>query len=259
MIRLSLGDMESILRRSLYRSRWEPEKAFRLSEVDWQKYQSEKISVAVFGSTSYPKPLTEIPDPPFLLFYRGKDLGFFKHPVAIVGTRYPTKAAEEATYNLSSELAQAGCGVISGLAFGIDRQAHRGALEKGKTWAVLACGPERIYPAAHQKLGMDILESGGVLLSEYPPGTPALTHHFPLRNRIISGLSRSVVVVQAPRKSGALITAQYAIEHNRDLYVHEAGFHPDRGFGGQDLADQGATVIHDASEILQQGETPWII
>jgi DNA processing protein len=151
--------------------------------------------------------------------------------------------------------------VISGLALGIDAMAHRGSLEGGApTIAVLGSGVDAIYPVSNRSLARRILENGGVILSEYPPGTSPMKWHFPARNRIISALARGVLIVEAPAKSGALITAQFALEQNRDLWVASSGAVAGNphgvfsayGEGTRKLAADGARIIYSASDILDE-------
>ncbi len=142
---------------------------------------------------------------------------------------------------------------MSGLARGIDREAHEGCEEAGfRSVAVLGSGIDMIYPSSSRAAGMALLARGGGILSEYPPGVPALRYHFPARNRIISGLCRGVVIIQAPERSGALITADYALEQGKDLWVHAAGTYGSAGAGTRRLADAGAPVIHGAADLLRE-------
>jgi DNA processing protein len=167
-----------------------------------------------------------------------------------VGTRVPTEAAKQAAFALGRDLAAAGVVVVSGLARGIDGQAHRGAVEAGLTVAVLGNGIDTVCPGGHEGLARKILATGGALVSEYGPGEPAFGYRFVERNRIISGLARSVVVVQAPARSGALITADFALDQGRDVVVHEAGLEGDRGAGTRALAVQGAPVVKTVADVL---------
>jgi len=162
---------------------------------------------------------------------------------------------------LAFELACEGVGTVSGLAHGIDSEAHAGCIAaRGYTIAVLGSGIDIVSPSSSWATARNLLEGGGTILSEYPPGTPPLKHHFPARNRIISGLSRSVVVVQAPERSGALITAEYALEQGRDLYVHAAGIVGSAGDGTRSLADAGAPVVAGCAELLTDwGRAPRVI
>lgn len=204
-----------------------------------------------YWDPGYPAGLREIYDPPLLLFYRGRLPSFEEPVVAIVGTRMPTGKARSAAYRLAMELADRGIGIVSGLARGIDAEAHQGSLPgRGVSLAVLGNGIDAFYPLSNRKLGYDLLASGGVIFSEFPPGTPPLRYNFPKRNRIISGMARSVVIIQAPEKSGALITADYALGQGRDIYVHKAGISGEVGRGTCKLAEDGALLIENSSHLF---------
>ncbi|MCL2473123.1 MAG: DNA-protecting protein DprA, partial [Treponema sp.] len=154
---------------------------------------------------------------------------------------------------LGRELGEAGINVVSGLALGIDAMAHRGNIEgRAHTVAVLGSSPDLVYSASNRELARRILETGGLLLSEYPPGTRPLKWHFPERNRIISALARGTVIVEAPEKSGALITARFAIEQDRDLWVDRVGVSSKLGGGTARLAEEGAGLISSAADILAE-------
>lgn len=175
------------------------------------------LLVVPWFDTSYPELLRQIPDPPIVLWLQGEPAWLSKPAVAIVGSRRATPAGMVAARTLGRQLAESGLVVVSGLARGVDGAAHEGALTApGATVAVLGCGVDVIYPREHATLAKQIAASG-VLASEFPPGMPPLQDHFPLRNRIISGLSRAVVVIEAGDKSGSLITAKAALDQGRDV------------------------------------------
>ena len=171
--------------------------------------------------------------------------------VAVVGTRGPDERSKRAAYGLGRDLAGAGAVVVSGLAWGIDGQAHRGAVETGVTVAVLGHGIDGVSPVGHQGLARRILAAGGAMVSEYGPGEPAFGYRFVERNRIISGLARTVVVVQAPVRSGALATADFGLDQGRDVVVHAEGLEGDRGAGTRNLARQGAPIIFGAADVVK--------
>ncbi|HEY8886605.1 MAG TPA: DNA-processing protein DprA [Candidatus Microsaccharimonas sp.] len=172
--------------------------------------------------------------------------------VAIVGTRKPTPYGKEVTFNLAYKLAQKGVIIVSGLALGIDAIAHRAALEAGGTTiAVLANGLDSVYPQAHRKLAQDIIESGGALISEYPPGTPARDFQFLARNRIVSGLSDAVVVTEAAARSGTLATVAHALEQNREVFAVPGNITSPMSAGPNRLIGQGAHPVTSADDILQ--------
>jgi DNA processing protein len=200
----------------------------------------------------YPALLNCIADPPPVLWTRG-DLAVLSLPaVAIVGSRAATPYALDVAARLAGELAGRGVAVVSGLARGVDSAAHRGTLEaNGPTVAVLGSGLDRIYPAEHQGLAEAISRSG-VVMSELGPGGPPLAEHFPLRNRIISGLSLAVVVVEASEKSGSLITARCAMEQGRDVMAVPGSVLSGRNRGSHSLLKDGAKVVETADDILEE-------
>jgi DNA processing protein len=201
----------------------------------------------------YPPQLREVYDPPAVLFFRGTLPDPEKPLAAVVGTRRPSPAGAAQAYDIGRELGAAGLSVVSGLALGIDALAHRGNLDGGAaTFAVLGSGADEIFPSGNRALAKRILETGGSLLSEYPPGTVPRPWRFPARNRIISGLARGVVIVEAPARSGALITARFALEQGRDLWVASAGAASPRGAGTAKLAEEGAGIIESAAGVLAE-------
>ncbi|MFW6379995.1 MAG: DNA-processing protein DprA [Halorhodospira sp.] len=204
------------------------------------------------GEPGYPPRLAQIPDPPPLLFAVG-DPGKLNAPqVSIVGSRQATATGRDLAHELGAALVQAGVIVTSGLAAGIDAAAHRGALSVGgTTHAVMATGPDRIYPARHRRLHAEIAAQGAVL-SEMPPGVQPAAALFPRRNRIISGLSLGVVVVQAGRQSGAQITARQAAEQGRDVFAVPGSIHDPRARGCHQLLREGAMLVESVHDILEE-------
>ncbi|HET7698130.1 MAG TPA: DNA-processing protein DprA [Vicinamibacterales bacterium] len=200
----------------------------------------------------YPPLLRTIADPPPVLWGRG-DLASLTRPgVAIVGSRAATSYALEVAARLAGELAGRGVLVVSGLARGADGAAHRGCLAAGgATVAVLGSGPDVIYPPEHRELSVSIC-CGGALVSEHGPGVPPLPDHFPLRNRLISGISLGVVVVEANEKSGSLITARYALEQGRDVMAVPGSVLGGRNRGSHALLKDGAKVVETADDILEE-------
>jgi DNA processing protein len=204
-------------------------------------------------SSFYPPLLREIFDPPSFIYCRGPLPDPEKPAVALVGTRHPSAAASMQAYTLGREFARAGITVISGLALGIDALAHRGCLEGGGcTTAVLGSSVDEVYPASNRDLARRILKMGGALLSEYIPGTKPRKQYYPQRNRIISGLARATVIVEAPAASGALYTARFALEQGRDLFVASSGVASPLGEGTRRLAEEGCPIISCAAEILTE-------
>lgn len=200
---------------------------------------------------SYPAPLATIVDPPLLLWVWGNPDLLQAPAVALVGSRQSTTAGREVAYELAADLAAAGVVVASGFARGIDAAAHRGALSTGRSAAVLGCGLDQPYPSDHGPLGRH-LAAAGCLVSEFPPGTPPLAHHFPLRNRILSGLCRAVVVVQATHRSGSLITARLALEQGRDVMAVPGDVRAGAYAGGHALIRDGARLVERAADILDE-------
>jgi DNA processing protein len=205
--------------------------------------------VPLWDEARYPALLRAIHDPPALLYVRGE----LPQPeaLAVVGARRASTAGQRLTLELCTELASRGIVIISGLARGIDAAAHQGALEGGGTTvAVLGCGIDRIYPPENARLFHQILERGAIL-SEYPPGTPPLAGHFPGRNRIISGLCRGVLIVEAAEESGSLITADFALEQGREVFAVPGPVFAPTSRGVNRLLKEGARLVTEARDILE--------
>ena len=208
--------------------------------------------ILLFSDPDYPTQLKEIPDPPPILFARG-DIDLIHFPqIAIVGSRNPSSSGIQIATDFSISLSQAGFTITSGLALGIDATSHRGALSvQGKTIAVTGTGLDRVYPAAHKQLATDII-SNGVLISEFPPGTTAQANHFPRRNRIISGLCIGLLVVEAAKKSGSLITARMALEQNREVFAIPGSINNPLARGCNSLIREGAKLVETTQDILEE-------
>ena len=213
--------------------------------------QLEAVTLAM-DCADYPPLLREIPDPPALLFLRGNPDCLRQPFLAVVGSRSSSLAGRRATTELCGELAVAGLGICSGLALGIDAAAHRAALQvDAVTVAVMATGLDQLYPSQHQGLASEILHRGA-LLTEFPLGSAPTRERFPQRNRIISGLSLGVLVVEAALRSGSLITARLALEQNREVFaVPHSIYHP-QGRGCNALLRDGAHLVEDSSDIVQE-------
>ena len=253
---LSKERLSGITGRNHRNARWNPEELLEKGREDMRLTEKRGIRIVSCWDADYPPQLREIYDPPLLLFSRGTLPDPSTPLVSVVGTRRPTGTGIKSSYRLALELALNGVPVVSGLARGIDGAAHRGALAGGGvTFGILGCGIDTIYPGEHKSLAGKILETGGGLLSEYPPGEPPTKYRFPERNRIISGLARTVVLGQCPEKSGALITANYALDQGRDLLVLRDGTEGGMGKGGRNLAEEGARVVADAAEVLEEWGT----
>ncbi len=252
-LRLRPVDAALLAGRRLRNLVWRPGDLAAEAEKHHRAAESRKIRILPWTEPGYPPQLREIYDPPFLLFARGALPDWSRPALAVVGTRMPTGAGRRAAYELAFQAAEAGIPVVSGLARGIDGEAHRGCLDAGGlTVAVLGNGADGIYPVSHRGLAESILEAGGLALTEYAPGEGVRRHHFPARNRIISGLCRGVVIVEAPLKSGALLTADYALEQGRDLFVHGGCLEGENGAGLRRLAEDGAPAIFSLDAILEE-------
>jgi DNA processing protein len=209
------------------------------------------IGVLAWNDPVMPSHLRAISDLPPVLWYRGS-LDCLKQPaVAIVGSRAASSVALETARRLAADIALRGITVVSGLARGVDSAAHRGALETGRTIAVLGSGVDHVYPAEHAGLASRIAENG-LVVSEYPPGTLPLPYHFPMRNRLISGLSRAVVVIEASDKSGSLITASCAAEQGRDVMAVPGNVLSGRNRGGHALIRDGAKIVECGDDIVAE-------
>ncbi|MFO0918509.1 MAG: DNA-processing protein DprA [Planctomycetaceae bacterium] len=219
--------------------------------AEWQRCQSAGVRLLLQGDGSYSPALDRIPDPPSLLYCQGELKPGDELAVAIVGSRRCTPYGEQQAERIAAGLANAGITVVSGLARGIDGAAHRGALRAGgRTIAVCATGLSSIYPPEHADLAREISQQGA-LLTESPMLQAPVPGLFPQRNRIISGLSLGVVVIEASRKSGALHTARHAMEQNRDLFAIPGRVDSEASHGCLDLIRDGATLIRNVDDVLQ--------
>lgn len=204
------------------------------------------------GAPAYPERLAALRDPPVLLAVRGDPACLARPLVAIVGARRATPYGVGAASRLARQLVGLGFGVVSGLAAGIDAAAHRGALEAGGvTIGVLGCGADRVYPPEHVALAESMIEAGGAVLSELPPGAAPLKHHFPLRNRLISGLAVALVVVEARARSGSRISAEHAAEQGREVLAVPGPIDVASSEGANLLLRDGAWPALDASDVLR--------
>lgn len=225
-----------------------------LPEAEKELQAAEKAGCRLLTLTSdeYPPLLREISDPPLVLYLRGDVKAFSRHTVAMVGTRRPTAYGSSVAHRLASDLAQRGLAIASGLARGIDSASHRGALEAaGKTVAVLGSGVDVIYPRENKRLAEKIIESGA-LISEFPLGTSPAPENFPIRNRIISGLSLGVVIVEGAEYSGSLITARLALEQNREVFAIPGNITSAQSFGPNQLIKQGAKLVDSWFDVIEE-------
>ncbi len=218
----------------------------------------EQIKTVSIDDKNYPQALKKIPDAPEKLYYRGQ-LKANENCLAVVGTRRCSSYGKGIALNLAADLAIGGLTVVSGLAPGIDTTSHQAVVERGKrTIAVLGTGldEKNLYPKENIKLARTIIETGGCLISEYPPGTPGSKITFPQRNRLISGLSLGTVVVEAKKKSGALITANWAKSQGRKIFAVPGLIHSLNSQGCHFLIKQGAKLVENANDILEELNLP---
>jgi DNA processing protein len=225
---------------------------WRSAEKDLRLIEEKKYQLLTLQDEKYPSLLREIYDAPLILYVRGNVDLLASPQIAMVGSRHPTITGGETARQFAIALARAGFSVTSGLALGVDAASHRGALvASGKTIAILGAGLEHIYPRSHIQLAEEIAESGA-LVSEFPPNALPKAAHFPMRNRIISGLSLGVVVVEAAVQSGSLITARMALEQNRDVFAIPGSIHNPLARGCHRLIREGATLVETAKDIFDQ-------
>lgn len=232
-----------------------PEVNSALLEKSWRWYQQEsdfERGFWVLGQSEYPKQLSSVANPPWLLCWEGNSSFAHTHQVAVIGSRKASPQALLNTSQFATDLALAGLTITSGLAMGVDNAAHWAALNQAKaTCAVLGCGIDMCYPPRARGLKKEI-QQHGLVVSEYLPGTAAKTEHFPARNRIISGLSRGVLVMAAAKRSGSLITARLAAEQGKDVFAVPYGLHDPTGAGCHWLIQQGAKLVTGASDIIEE-------
>jgi DNA processing protein len=232
-----------------------------LRNPDWAAVEQDEKWLAGKGcglvtwhDPLYPALLREIAYAPLVLFYQGDAAHLLRPQLAVVGARSATPQGLETAEDFAAELTRRGLLITSGLALGIDGAAHRGALKAGgATVAVCATGLDRVYPARHRELAHEIAGKG-VLISEFPAGTPPLAENFPRRNRLISGLSLGVLVVEAAQRSGSLITARLALEQGREVFAIPGSIHSVLSRGGHALIRQGAKLTETVDDILEELE-----
>lgn len=217
----------------------------------WHQPENHRY-IITYNDPLYPTVLRETNSPPMLLYVHGDPCYLSNPQISIVGTRNPSMQGQEIAYQFARELARLGFTVTSGLALGIDASAHRGALvTHGTTIAVSGTGLDKIYPARHVKLAQQIIEKGA-LISEFPCGTPIKPAFFPRRNRIISGLSIGVLVIEAAERSGSLITAKYAIDQGREVFAVPGSIYNPLSKGCHSLIRQGAKLVESVNDILEE-------
>jgi DNA processing protein len=247
LLRLTPEAIDSIASRELHAR----------AEVEIEQVRKLGGDILVLDDGVYPALLRETYDPPVVLYVKGAWNECLERPcVAVVGSRRCSTYGQNASLMMSRELAQRGVTIVSGLARGIDASAHRGALEcGGRTVAVMGTGLDRIYPRDHQKLADEILNRGGALVTQFPLGTPPVSENFPYRNRVISGLSLGVLVIEAAENSGSLITARLAMEQNREVFAVPGNITSRNSFGTNYLIKgAGAKLVQQWQDVA--GELP---
>ncbi len=240
-----------------------PTEIQRVQHPDWRAVDADlswaekpDCHIVTMQDAAYPLLLKELSDAPIVLYVRGSVEKLSLPQIAMVGSRHPTVIGKETAEQFANNLVQAGLVVTSGLAAGIDAACHRGALMAGSTIAVTGAGLNHIYPATHRRLA-DAIAATGALVSEFPPSMPPVAKNFPRRNRIISGLSLGVVVIEAALRSGSLITARSAVEQGREVFAMPGSIHNPLAKGCHQLIRDGAKLIEIAEDILDELGPLW--
>ncbi|MFM8439905.1 MAG: DNA-processing protein DprA [Acidobacteriota bacterium] len=225
-----------------------------LAEKELHRTQQLGGAILTLDDPDYPDLLKEISDPPPVIYVLGEWKSCFDSPgVGVVGSRRASTYGENAAFSLSQELGRLGVCIVSGLARGIDTAAHRGALAgNGKTVAVMGTGLDSVYPRENSRLVEEILKNGGAVITQFPFGTPPLKDNFPYRNRMISGISHALVVVEATERSGSLITARLAMEQNREVMAVPGNITSRNSFGTNYLIKSGAKLIQQGQDVLAE-------
>ncbi len=222
------------------------------TQAELDKLTRWDARLITWDDDEYPALLRQVPDAPPVLYLRGRLIDADARALAVVGTRKPSHNGTKAAHQIAGQLAAQGVTIISGLAQGIDAAAHSGCLDHGgRTIAFMGTGIDSVYPQGHQKLAQRIADHGA-LLTEFPPGTSPERHNFPRRNRLMSGIALGVLVVEAPERSGALITARTAGEQGRDVFVIPASYFNATGRGSNRLIQDGAKIVINVEDILDE-------
>lgn len=213
------------------------------------------MNIIYYNDDRYPEKLRRIYAPPQKLYIIGNDKILNEKGIAIIGCRKPSKYGIEMAYKFAYELSKRGINVISGLARGIDSYSHLGAVHaKGKTIGVLGSGLNNIYPSENKKLCLEIIKNGGAIITEYEPKEKPLAMNFPARNRIISGLSEGILVIEAKQKSGTLITVDHGLDQGKDIFVIPGNITSENSYGTNELIKQGAKLVTNIEEIIEEIE-----
>lgn len=243
-LRIKPTTIESIIKREF----------FDTAETELKRVKEIGGDVLILDDGSYPALLREIDDPPPVLYVKGDWQACFEQPgVGVIGSRMCSTYGENASEMLSRDLASRGVTVVSGLARGIDTAAHRGAIRaQGRTVGVMGTGIDTVYPKENTNLAREILANGGCLVTQFPLGTPPLKDNFPYRNRIISGLSLGVLIVEASERSGSLITARLAMEQNREIMAVPGNITSGNSFGTNYLIKSGAKLVQQWQDVVAE-------
>ncbi len=230
----------------------------RLSATErWLQDDGVPREVVTLGDTRYPPNLLQTADPPLLLFVQGRIELLVAPQIAIVGSRNPTAQGADNARAFATHLAGAGWTITSGLALGVDGAAHEAALDAGGTTvAIIGTGPDIVYPRRHLALAHRIAGQGGLIVSEFPLGTPSIGSNFPQRNRLIAGLSQGTLVVEAALRSGSLITARMAAEAGREVFAIPGSIHSPQSRGCHALIKQGAKLVESGQDVLEELQAP---
>ena len=253
IFQVSLTELEATGMRAVSAQSIATGKSFELAQEELGKAAAANTSVVALSDSQYPPRLKEIYDPPVALFVKGAAALLSSPGIAMVGTRHPTPYGVGMAERLACDLAAQGLVIVSGLARGIDTASHRGAVAaKGKTIGVLGTGIDVIYPRENARLADQILSLGGALISEFALGTPPTPQNFPIRNRIISGMSAGVLVVEAAEYSGTRITSRCALEQNRDVYAVPGNVTNKNSWGPNTLIKQGAKLVATWEDVWEE-------
>ena len=249
----SLTELEATGMRAISAQSIATGKSLELAQQECAKAVEARARIISLSDPEYPQRLKEIYDPPVILFVKGSIDVLAQPGIAMVGTRHPTPYGSGMAERLSTDLATRGLVIISGMARGIDTMSHRGAIAaKGKTVAVLGTGIDVMYPKENTRLAEQIVALGGALITEFPVGTPPTPQNFPIRNRIISGMSAGVLVVEAAEYSGTRITSRLALEQNRDVYAVPGNVTNKNSWGPNTLIKQGAKLVATWEDVWEE-------
>jgi len=249
----SLTELEAMGMRAVSAQSIATGKSLELAQEECGKAVEARARIISLSDPEYPARLKEIYDPPVVLFVKGSVEVLAQPGIAMVGTRHPTPYGSGMAERLSTDLASRGLAIISGLARGVDTSSHRGAVAaKGKTVAVLGTGIDVMYPKENSRLAEQIVALGGALITEFPVGTSPTPQNFPIRNRIISGMSAGVLVVEAAEYSGTRITSRCALEQNRDVYAVPGNVTNKNSWGPNTLIKQGAKLVATWEDVWEE-------